>query len=183
MFSQAIQTVKEMYNLRGWIIIKEEPRTILARDDKIYAIAKFIETTQDIKIPPISLMIDSSTNDFYTDDNSIKYGCITIICNCSITTNVKKLEQTTGGIVEIFHNNNLQINITTYHLQPKFYKLSQEDAIDFKNKYMKKRNTKFIKNFSTMLRSDPIARFFRYHAGDIIRITTQNDDVSYRVVK
>ena len=179
MFEKALETVKEMYNLRGWKIIQEEQRTILAQipnddNDCIYAIAKFIETTQDIKIPPLSLIIDFTATE---------YKCVTIICNGSITTNVKKIEQTTSGKVEIFHNNDLQMNITTYHLQPKFYKLPLEEAKDFKNKYMKKINTKIVKNFPFMTRSDPIARFFRYHAGDIIRVTTHDDDVSYRIVK
>jgi RNA polymerase Rpb5, C-terminal domain len=191
MFKKAFDTTKEMYVSRGWKIIQEQtlPHSILAQipnDDcstntPLLAIAKFIETSQEIKNPPLSLMID------YT---STEYGCVTIVCNGSITTNVKKIEQTTRGKVEIFHNKDLQMNITTYHLQPEFYKLSLEDAKNFRNMYVKCRTdnkgstyANARKNFPAMSRYDPVARFFRFQTGDIIRITTQFDDVSYRIVK
>lgn len=187
MFEKAIEITKEMYLSRGWIITKEEERTIFAEipddgDDGeeekgLSAVAKFIETTQEIKNQPLSSMIDFTSTEF---------GCVTIICNSSITTNVKKLEQMSLGKVEIFHNNDLQMNITTHHLQPKFYKLPLDEAKDFKSKYIRRRSShdkKKIKNFPVMSRSDPVARFFRYQTGDIVKITTSDEDVSYRVVK
>lgn len=183
MFSKSYQITKEMYEARGWKIIKEEELTILAviskeGDNPEFAIAKFIETTQEIKSPPLSQIIDFSSNE---------YVCITIICNGSITTNVKKIEQTTKGKVEIFHNKDLQMNITKYHLQPLFNKLSNEEAKDFKKKYIKCKieNGKkiILKSFPSMSKSDPIARFFKYQSGDVIKITNKDGFVSYRIVK
>ncbi len=41
-----------------------------------------------------------------------------LYCDGSITTNVKKIEQTTKGKVEIFHNKDLQMNITNTIYNP-----------------------------------------------------------------
>jgi DNA-directed RNA polymerase subunit H (RpoH/RPB5) len=185
MFDKAIKITKEMYTSRGWTIIEEEPKSITAKiisDDghETLATAKFIETTQDIKTPMFQGIIESD-----------EYDCITIVCNGSITTNVKKIENMTKGKVELFHNNDLQMNITTYHLQPKFQKLSQSDSKDFKMKYLKckiekkngKEGTSKLRNFPIMLKSDPVARYFRYKSGDVIRVITSDDEISYRIVK
>lgn len=182
MFDKAIKITKEMYASRGWIITEEEPKSITAKiisDDgcETLATAKFIETTQDIKTPMFQGIIESD-----------EYDCITIVCSGSITTNVKKIENMTKGKVELFHNNDLQMNVTTYHLQPKFQKLSQVDSKDFKMKYLKCKvgkdgTTKVSRNFPIMLKSDPVARYFRYKSGDVIRIITSDDEISYRIVK
>ncbi|UIB20663.1 putative protein 454R [Cricket iridovirus] len=180
MFSKSYQITKEMYKARGWQIIKEDELTILAKvnTNPEFAIAKFIETTQEIKSPPLSQIIDFSSNE---------YVCVTIICDGSITTNVKKIEQTTKGKVEIFHNKDLQMNITKYHLQPLFNKLLDEEAKDFKKKYIKCKieNGKkiILQSFPSMSKSDPIARFFKYQSGDVIKITNKDGFVSYRIVK
>ncbi len=144
MFSKSYQITKEMYKARGWQIIKEDELTILAKvnTNPEFAIAKFIETTQEIKSPPLSQIIDFSSNE---------YVCVTIICDGSITTNVKKIEQTTKGKVEIFHNKDLQMNITKYHLQPLFNKLLDEEAKDFKKKYIKCKIENGRKNYTSKL--------------------------------
>ncbi len=61
-----------MYKARGWQIIKEDELTILAKvnTNPEFAIAKFIETTQEIKSPPLSQIIDFSSNE---------YVCVTIM--------------------------------------------------------------------------------------------------------
>jgi DNA-directed RNA polymerase subunit H (RpoH/RPB5) len=180
MFRQAYNVTKEMYISRGWTIIEEKPYTsitalitsdISENESPKKAAAKFIETTQDIKTTPLASIIDFTATD---------YGCITIVCSGSITTSVKKIEQTTYGKVEIFHTNDLQMNITTYHLQPLFEKLSASDCKDFKKKYVSKNKA----NFQIMSKNDPVARFYRYQSGDIVKITTKDDDdLSYRIVK
>ncbi len=66
---------------------KEDELTILAKvnTNPEFAIAKFIETTQEIKSPPLSQIIDFSSNE---------YVCVTIICDGSITTKrLKKLNK------------------------------------------------------------------------------------------
>jgi DNA-directed RNA polymerase I, II, and III subunit RPABC1 len=65
--------------------------------------------------------------------------------------------------IEIFSEAELQYDITKHRLQPtKFERLSDEEAATFKNKFG-------IKG-PTMLRTDPISRFYLYQKGDIVRI-------------
>ncbi len=79
------------------------------------------------------------------------------------------------------------MNITKYHLQPLFNKLLDEEAKDFKKKYIKCKieNGKkiILQSFPSMSKSDPIARFFKYQSGDVIKITNKDGFVSYRIVK
>jgi DNA-directed RNA polymerase subunit H (RpoH/RPB5) len=53
--------------------------------------------------------------------------------------------------------------------------LSDDEAIDFKNKYGI--------NFGTLFTSEAIARFYDYKPGNIIKIIRMNDSIGYRVVK
>ncbi len=75
------------------------------------------------------------------------------------------------------------MNITKYHLQPLFNKLLDEEAKDFKKKYIKCKieNGKkiILQSFPSMSKSDPIARFFKYQSGDVIKIT--NKDGLYHI--
>jgi DNA-directed RNA polymerase subunit H (RpoH/RPB5) len=65
--------------------------------------------------------------------------------------------------LEIFSEAELQYDITKHRLQPnKFERLSDEAAATFKKKFGMKG--------AAMLRTDPIARFYLYQKGDIIRI-------------
>ncbi len=40
-----------------------------------------------------------------------------------------------------------------------------------------------LQSFPSMSKSDPIARFFKYQSGDVIKITNKDGFVSYRIVK
>jgi DNA-directed RNA polymerase subunit H (RpoH/RPB5) len=65
--------------------------------------------------------------------------------------------------LEIFSESELQYDITKHRLQPnKFERLPDEAAANFKKKFGFKG--------AAMLRTDPIARFYLYQKGDIIRI-------------
>ncbi len=41
----------------------------------------------------------------------------------------------------------------------------------------------YSQSFPSMSKSDPIARFFKYQSGDVIKITNKDGFVSYRIVK
>lgn len=85
------------------------------------------------------------------------------------------LEQTEDMKIELFAEEDLQINITKHRLQPIFEKLEDEDA----NKFKKIHGLKF-----GVLRVDkPIARFYDYVRGDVIRITRSDGYINYRIVK
>lgn len=78
--------------------------------------------------------------------------------------------------IELFHEADLQYNITKHVLQPKsFEKLSDEEAIKFKKVYGI--------NFPVLKYVGPISSFYGYEKGDIIRVTRKNGLITYRIVK
>jgi len=85
------------------------------------------------------------------------------------------LEQTEDMKIELFAEEDLQINITKHRLQPIFEKLKDEEAMEFKKKYGLK--------FGILRVDRPIARFYDYVRGDVIRITRPDGYINYRIVK
>jgi DNA-directed RNA polymerase subunit H (RpoH/RPB5) len=189
---KAFEITIEMYIERGWKIVKTrksgqmknwiieaeslslphfpvpEPDTEPDRSRGEKSIAKFIETTSELKTLPLSNLIDFTETEF---------GCVTIICKGNITTNIKKIEQSSLGKIEIFHVSEMQMNIKNYYLQPDFYKLSNEEHSEFQKFLTKKIG------FPILCRSDPISRFFKFQTGDVIKVTNKDSEVSYRIVK
>lgn len=99
-----------------------------------------------------------------------------VVYRDSITPATKStLSQISDIIIELFAEEDLQYNITKHYLQPKFERLVDEESEEFKKKY----GVKF-----GILRSDrPIARFYNYQKGDVIRIIRKDGYISYRIVK
>ena len=85
------------------------------------------------------------------------------------------LEQSQEMRIELFAEEDLQYNITKHRLQPVFQKISDNEADDFKKKYGMK--------FGTLRVDRPIARFFDYTRGDVIRITRPGGYINFRIVK
>lgn len=159
-----------MYKLRGWEIERVDTQKLIISakmQNNLLASANFIENTQEIKNPPLSLIIDFE---------STEYGCVTIVCNAIITATIKKLETLSQGKIEIFENRNLQINILDYFLQPTFYKLPDKESTEFKKSH-------FNKKFPIMAKTDPVARFLKFTTNDIIRITASDGYITFRIVK
>ena len=76
--------------------------------------------------------------------------------------------------IELFLEENLQFNITKHELQPRFERLSTSEATEFKKHWMK---------YETMKLNDPIARFYNYVKGDVIRVIRKNGLISYRMIR
>ena len=105
--------------------------------------------------------------------------CIIIYIE-SVTTMTKKLVENSIDVkIELFTQEELQYNITKHRLVPKHIRLSPEKATKFKALYGIK--------LPTLLRTDPISRFYNYQRGDIIKIIRKNsigdETISYRIVK
>lgn len=102
-----------------------------------------------------------------------------IIYKDNITAATKSaLNQTFDMELELFSLEDLQYNITKHRLQPKFEKLPDNEAEEFKKKYGIKHG---------ILRHDkPISRFYNYSKGDVIRIhrkENNSDYITYRIVR
>jgi DNA-directed RNA polymerase I, II, and III subunit RPABC1 len=108
--------------------------------------------------------------------NSMDIKHSLIIYKDLVTSSAKKIEQNLKSMrLELFSEDELQYNITKHILQPIFERLSDTDAIEFKKQYGSK--------FPTILRSDPIARFYGYQRGDVIKVIRKNGYITYRIVK
>lgn len=118
-----------------------------------------------------------SMSEYISITNEIGIKHLLIIYKDGVTSSTKKaIEQLQDDIyVELFAEENLQFNITKHRLQPVFQKLDDRDNKVFKVKYGVK--------FPIMKSDDPIACFYNYKKGDIIRIIRKSGIIDYRIVK
>jgi DNA-directed RNA polymerase subunit H (RpoH/RPB5) len=101
--------------------------------------------------------------------------CI-IIYEDSITSMATKLIENTLDIdMELFTLDELQYNLTKNRLVPQHIKLSPEETKNFKQKHGIK--------FPVLLKKDPVARFYNFKKGFVIKIIKANGFISYRIVK
>lgn len=110
------------------------------------------------------------------EKQNIKH-CI-IVYNETITPAVKKdipRFEKIGFRFELFQLDDLQFNCTKHSLVPKHTLLTPEETKYFKEQYGS--------NIPVLLHIDPIARFYGFLPGQIIRITRRNGFISYRIVK
>ncbi len=89
------------------------------------------------------------------------------------TSNV--LSQTIDIKIELFAEEDLQINITKHRLQPIFTKLSEEESIEFKKNFGLK--------FPSLRHDKPISKFYDFQKGDIIQIKRLDNTYAFRIVR
>ena len=145
-------------------LIQNNKLNIIAKNkhnDIMYV--KFILTSKvkTSTIKEISLEINDKCKAF----NNIN---LLYILKSKPNTSLKKLEKDKNiGHIQIMWCKHLQINPTKHILVPKHTKLTIEEINNLLDKYSIKNRTQL----PLILRSDPIARYYNYNAGDIIKIT------------
>jgi len=145
-------------------LIQNNKLNIIAKNkhnDIMYV--KFILTSKvkTATIKEISLEINEKCKAF----NNIN---LLYILKSKPNTSLKKLEKDKNiGHIQIMWCKHLQINPTKHILVPKHTKLTIEEINNLLDKYSIKNRTQL----PLILRSDPIARYYNYNAGDIIKIT------------
>lgn len=160
-------TCLEMLDQRGFAIAEDCEEYILGEKSETDAIAVFFETSQKLDTDKVKLYISKMKE---LDLNA----CI-IVCKDDITAPAKKvIEELQEFKIEIFKETALRYNITKHRLVPKHTLLSKSEAQDFKRKY----GTKIF----VLLKTDPIAQFYNFQRGDIVRID-RSDGVVFRIVK
>ena len=105
--------------------------------------------------------------------------CIVIYTE-SVTSLAKKLIENSVDIkIELFTSEELQYNLTKHRLNPIFERLSSEDMKEFKD-------THGLRHPAILI-TDPVARFYDYQRGDVIRVIRKNDRdrnfTTFRIVK
>ena len=101
-----------------------------------------------------------------------------IVVYSDVVTNTtsKSVDNSIDMEIELFSKSELQFNITKHRLQPKsFDALPKPEEIAFKKSFGVK--------FPVMRTSDPIARFYNYKRGNVIKILDKRDLIHYRIVR
>lgn len=172
----AILTLKNMIDQRKYKVIEETNEKIIAEKKTGEKLVVFTQVVQKFNVDKLKEYINTL--------NTLKINqCIIVYTDC-ITPMAKKLITISVDIqIQLFLLDELQYNITEHYLVPKHEALSPKEGKAFKEKYGIK--------FPVLLRTDPIARFYNFNRGDIIKVTRteteKNGDkkqfIVYRIVK
>ena len=167
----AINTAKEMIIQRGYNIVENLEDKIIGENSHGENIVIFTQEVLKFNIERVKEYISLL--------NKLDIKKCIIIYSQSVTPMTKKLIGTIEDIeIEPFTQDELQYNITKHRLVPQHIRLPKDKAIEFKHVYGLK--------WPTILKSDPVSRFYNYKRGDIIKIIRNNNKnkfVSYRIVK
>lgn len=169
MSDRSSEIITEMMQDRGYVITETESDKMLAtrEEDSHQVLIVFIDEPK-LNINTVKDLVQ------ILQENDLDHAII--IYNDSITASARKTIESIENItIETFLRTELQYNITKHRLQPDFKKCEGEEENEIKEKWGTK--------IPVMLSSDPIARFYHYLRGDIIRVTRKNGFVSYRVVR
>lgn len=161
-------TTKDMYKDRGyeWLpntnLVHPTDKILLAfkkiDDPSKYGVLTYINTVGDIREPDlVSLIVNENIT-------------VTIINYCNLTVVLNNIQKFSKN-VEFFEPKDLYYNVIKHYLQPQISIVSADEK--FK---------KEIKPFLTYLQpKDPICRYFKLEAGNIVKFT-QDGRISFRVV-
>lgn len=99
-----------------------------------------------------------------------------IVYNDAVTSTAQKvIDELKGLRIELFQRNSLRYNITKHRLVPTHSLLTKSEMKSFKEQFGTK--------IPIILYNDPIARFFDFQRGDIVKVERKNGFVCYRIVK
>lgn len=158
----------EMLTQRKYEIIDDEEDKIVALKPDGNQMIVFFTDSNKLNVKNIQVYISLM--------NDLQIFHAIIVYKDGVTSFTKKaIEQSLEMKFELFAEEDLQYNITKHRFQPKFEKLKLEDASELKKKYGI--------NFPIMRKDDPIAKFYNYQKGDIIKIIRNSNYTSYRIVK
>ena len=165
------KTCLEMLQQRGYKITeKDDPARILATKPDGKQMAVFFTVVPKFNVKNVQVYI-SAMNDMDIFHSIIVYkDSVTAFTRKAVSKSVEMK-------LELCAEADLRYNITKHRLQPIFEKLPAEEAEAFKKKFGVK--------FGVMKGDDPIARFYAYNRGDVIRVTRGgvNKFVTYRLVR
>lgn len=172
---KALETVNDIIKQRGYSIKSDDEDKLVGINKKNKEIVIFKKPIDKFNVEHIKQKVS------ILNTLAIKH-CIVIYTN-SVTAIAKKLVESSIDVeFELFTQDELQYNITEHRLVPKHIKLSEEEARIFKKNFGIK--------FATILKTDPICRFYNFQRGDvikIIRIDNSNENnipyITHRIVK
>lgn len=164
----AYSTCLEMFIQRGYSIIEKDDERILALKEDGKQICAFInKLTSKFNVERIQECISMM------NEMDIWHGLI--VYSDTITPVAKKIvEESQKMKIELFHEKELQYNLTKHYLVPLHELKCKKDNPEAK--YFKSNKYPIISQ------SDPVSRFYGWEIGDIIRVTRKDGFVMFRIV-
>ena len=166
--TKAYERCEEMFEQRGYNIVEKDDEIILAIKEDGNQICAFISKLgSKFNVERIQACI------VMMKEMDIYHGLI--VYNGTATPVAKKIvEESQKMKIELFHETELQYNLTKHYLVPLHELIYKKDTIEAKE---------FKKNkYPIISRTDPVSRFYGWNTGDIIKITRKNDFVMFRIV-
>ena len=164
------KTIFEMFQQRGYTDIQKDDDNITAFKPDGKGIYAFCSIVDKLNVNEINGRIDILQKQEIAHGIIIYEGTPTSVVK-SIIANMPDIDMN----IELFSADDLQFNITKHYLVPQHIRLSKEEAKNFKEKYD-------AKNIPVLLRTDPVAKFYDFSKGDIVKIIRKGGFVSYRIV-
>ena len=166
MDAQIRQTTVEMLEQRGFQVEIEE-EYILGRKTRSSVIVFF---NSSVKIN------NDRIQEYISKMKGLNFVHAIVVHDKAVTPMAQKVVEELQGIrIELFPMKSLRYNITKHRLVPRHVPLSKMEMKSFKDLYGTK--------IPYLLYSDPVARFYDFQRGDIIKIERSNGFICYRIVK
>jgi DNA-directed RNA polymerase I, II, and III subunit RPABC1 len=170
------KTCLEMLNQRGYIITENTDEKLIGKRNESKVECKKKDEKICVILSNISKFNVDRVEECISFMNSINVKHSIVIYSDTATSTAKTMiEKLDDMKIELFGIDELQHNITKHKLCPEHIKLEQEEAEKFKKEYGLK--------FPTILKNDPISRFYGYQRGDVIKVIRKNGFITYRIVR
>jgi len=169
---QIHQTVTEMMHQRGYIIENDSDNIIMAVKPDGGKICAFLDVVEKFNVDEFKLCV-SRLEELNIPHCIIIYNDITPATN-KMLANTVNLRLATGHRsleIESFLAIDLRVNKTKHRLVPKHEKVPESEAGAIMDKY------------PILKVTDPIAKFYGFKRGDLIKITRLDGYIAYRVVR
>jgi len=174
-----LKNLRDMFEYRKYVLIESHSILTKYEDILLYktnnnnnnnniVCIKFVDVDK-INVDNIRIFIA------FLDKNDIQHGVI--VCKNEPSIQVMKEIMTLSITFEIFHANQLNINISKHSLVPKHILLTYEEAEQLKTEF----GVGFAQ-FPKIKYNDAMARYIGAKVGDVIKIEKENVYVHYRYV-
>jgi DNA-directed RNA polymerase I, II, and III subunit RPABC1 len=169
-----IKTINEMFSQRGYDDIKTgdvDEREILIGYDNGKKVVAFLEV--------ITKLNNSVIQNIYKLMDNLDCNHAILVHQGDPTPSANNAINDFANIdmkFELFSSIDLMYNITKHYLVPKHERVSKEELADIQSKLDIKALPKISK------KDDPIAKFYDYSKGDVIKVYRKGGEIGYRIV-
>ena len=175
-------TLRIMFEKRQYQNVVETDNFISGTDHTGQRVHAFKEIFTDLNVKVISDIIKVLNN---LEQTEKIHGIVIYKDNCTSAVN-KSILPTAANVnvnIEIFPQLDLLYVCIHHDLVPAHHRLSSEEALKFKKDFVSVDSKgKYRLKIPIIFTSDPIARFYNFRSGDIIRVERKNELPAFRVV-